>query len=139
MHILDEDGSQGVAVGALPGSEPVTMARNLRQTGAQVVMLREFRTATRFTRPGTDATLAVRHLAAGTASAGEATATVRKDLLDAYQARLRELLDEAARGEQDKLPVRRAEAAAQAAGYFEILARALSPGEGCAGAARGAC
>src|SRR6185503_14583123 len=47
---------------------------------------------------------------------------VKKDLLDAYQARLRELLDDAARGVERDLPARRAEAAAQAAGYFEILA-----------------
>ena len=39
LHILNEDGSQEIAVGALPGSEPVTMARNLRQTGAQVVIV----------------------------------------------------------------------------------------------------
>ena len=35
---------------------------------------------------------------------------------------MRELLGEAARGEESGLPARRAEAAAQAAGYFEVLA-----------------
>lgn len=85
------------------------------------LLLREFRTATRFTRPGGDATLAVRQLASRRIPPAEARAVVTKDLLDAYQARLRELLDDAARGEDRDLPNRRAEAAAQAAGYFAIL------------------
>ncbi len=86
------------------------------------LLLREFRTATRFTRAGADATLALRSLARGRLSADAARAAVAKDLLDAYQARLRELLDDAARGDERDLPERRAEAAAQAEGYFAILA-----------------
>ncbi len=86
------------------------------------LLLREFRTATRFTRPGADATLALRALERGRAAPAAARTVVAKDLLDAYQARLRELLDDAARGNERALPERRAEAAAQAAGYFEILA-----------------
>jgi high-affinity iron transporter len=46
---------------------------------------------------------------------------VAKDLLDAYQARLRELLDDAAAGIARGLPVRAAEAAGQAEGYFALL------------------
>jgi high-affinity iron transporter len=86
------------------------------------LLLREFRTATRFTRPGADATLALRALDRGRLAPAAARAVVAKDLLDAYQARLRELLDDAARGDERELPERRAEAAAQAAGYFAILA-----------------
>ncbi|HEY1276739.1 MAG TPA: hypothetical protein VGF25_17650, partial [Thermoleophilaceae bacterium] len=86
------------------------------------LLLREFRTATRFTRPGADGTLAVERLAHGEERPARAAATVRKDLLDAYQARLRELLDDAVRGAEHGLPVRVAEAAAQAEGYFAILA-----------------
>jgi high-affinity iron transporter len=86
------------------------------------LLLREFRTATRFTRAGADATLALRALQRGRATPAAARIAVAKDLLDAYQARLRELLDDAARGNERALPERRAEAAAQAAGYFEILA-----------------
>jgi high-affinity iron transporter len=86
------------------------------------LLLREFRTATRFTRPGADATLAVERLSRGKLDAAPARAAVAKDLLDAYQARLRELLDDAGRGAERDLPARRAEAAAQAEGYFEILA-----------------
>lgn len=85
------------------------------------LLLREFRTATRFTRPGADATLAVEQLRRRRIAPAQARAIVAKDLLDAYQARLRELLDDAARGEERNLPNRRAEAAAQAAGYFAIL------------------
>ena len=86
------------------------------------LLLREFRTATRFTRPGADATLALRALEHGRLRPAAAREAVAKDLLDAYQARLRELLDDAARGNERALPERRAEAAAQAAGYFAILA-----------------
>lgn len=86
------------------------------------LLLREFRTATRFTRPGSDATLAVRGLARNRLAPAAAREVVAKDLLDAYQARLRELLDDAARGDERGLPERRAEAAAQAEGYFAILA-----------------
>ena len=91
------------------------------RTAGAWLLLREFRTATRFTRPGGDATLAVRQLARRRVTPEEARAVVAKDLLDAYQARLRELLDDAARGDERALPNRRAEAAAQAAGYFAIL------------------
>src|SRR5215218_3563763 len=86
------------------------------------LLLREFRTATRFTRPGADATLALAALERGRLAPAAAREAVAKDLLDAYQARLRELLDDAARGNERALPERRAEAAAQAAGYFAILA-----------------
>jgi high-affinity iron transporter len=104
------------------------------------LLLREFRTATRFTRPGADATLAVARLGEGKLDARRAHAAVAKDLLDAYQARLRELLADAARGADRKLPVRRAEAAAQAAGYFEILSAryAQDRGEAAADDARAA-
>ncbi len=88
---------------------------------AQWLLLREFRTATRFTRPGADATLAVQGLAAKRVSPAAARAAVTKDLLDAYQSRLREHLDDAARGAEQGLPERQAEAAAQAQGLFEIL------------------
>ena len=100
------------------------------------LLVREFRTATRFTRPGADATVAVARLQAGRLRAAAAADAVAKDLLDAYQARLRELLDDAARGEERDLPVRRAEAAAQAEGYFAILAARYRQDRGAPAAAR---
>jgi high-affinity iron transporter len=105
-------------------------------TARDWLLLREFRTATRFTRPGADATVALARLQAGKLRAGAARAAVAKDLLDAYQARLRELLDDAARGEERDLPVRRAEAAAQAAGYFAVLAARYAQDRGAGAAAR---
>jgi high-affinity iron transporter len=96
------------------------------------LLLREFRTATRFTRPGADATLAVERLAAGKLDARRARDAVGKDLLDAYQARLRDLLDDAGRGAERHLPARRAEAAAQAQGYFAILSARYAQDRGTA-------
>ena len=69
-------------------------------------------------------------------SPGPARQAVAKDLLDAYQARLRELLDDAARGAERGLPSRRAEAAAQAAGYFAILAARYAQDRGARAARR---
>jgi high-affinity iron transporter len=118
--------ARGAARAALfRGSCAATLAaveRGDADAARRWLLLREFRTATRFTRPGADATLAVERLATGRLDAATARAAVAKDLLDAYQARLRELLEDAGRGADRDLPERRAEAAAQAAGYFEILA-----------------
>ena len=61
------------------------------------LLLREFREATRFTRPGVDATLAVRELARGAFGPRRALLGVKKDLLDAYQAGLATELEEAGR------------------------------------------
>ena len=94
--------------------------------------VREFRTATRFTRPGADGTLAVERLAARTLAPAAARRVVERDLLDAYGARLSEHLAEAARGEQDALPERRAEAAARAQGSFAIVAARFAQDRGTA-------
>src|SRR6478609_7947934 len=111
--------------GLFKGAYTVTVEATTRgdaKTARRWLLLREFRTATRFTRPGATGTLALEQLARGTLTADTATQAVKKDLLDAYQARLRELLADARRGIKDNLPERRAEASAQAAGYFQILA-----------------
>jgi high-affinity iron transporter len=76
----------------------------------------------------------VQRLAAGKLDARRAHDAVAKDLLDAYQARLRELLDDARRGADRNLPERRAEAAAQAEGYFAILADRYAEDRGAAAA-----
>ncbi len=103
------------------------------------LLLREYRTATRFTRPGAEATLALDQLGTPQDSRPKAAAqAVTKDLLDAYQARLRELLADVRRGVEQNLPARRAEAAAQAAGYFAILAPRYARGPRRRGRAAGA-
>ncbi|HEY7076413.1 MAG TPA: FTR1 family protein, partial [Solirubrobacteraceae bacterium] len=120
------------------GSYAATLAAVERGDAATArgwLLLREFRTATRFTRPGADGTLAVQRLAAGKLDAAHARDAVQKDLLDAYQARLRDLLEDASRGADRDLPVRRAEAAAQAQGYFEILAARYAQDRGAAATA----
>lgn len=86
------------------------------------LLLRDYRTATRFTRPGVDATLAIRALADRRTSPRRAGLIVTKDLLDAYQAKQRELLTDAESARRRGFAAAQAEAAGQAAGSFEILA-----------------
>ncbi len=92
------------------------------RTARAWLLLREFRTATRLTRPGADATLAVRSLERGRIAPEAAAQAVNKDLLDAYQGRQRDLLGDADAAAERKLPTRLAESAAQAAAYWPILA-----------------
>ncbi|MBJ7331985.1 MAG: hypothetical protein JHC95_18960, partial [Solirubrobacteraceae bacterium] len=103
--------------------EALTALREGDATAARRwLLLRDFRTATRFTRPGVDATLAVRSLAARRMSPARARLIAAKDLLDAYQSKQRELLTDAEKARGRKFRAAQAEAAGQAAGYFEILA-----------------
>ncbi len=114
-----------VRAGLFRGAYAVTTeaaARGDADTARRWLLLREYRTATRFTRPGAEGTLALEQLGRGTLAPKAATQAVTKDLLDAYQARLRELLADVRRGIEQNLPARQAEASAQAAGYFAILA-----------------
>ncbi|HWV84921.1 MAG TPA: FTR1 family protein [Capillimicrobium sp.] len=107
------------------GSYAVTLAAvraGEAETARAWLKLREFRTATRFTRPGVDATRAVQDLARGETTPREAALLVEKDLLDAYQARLREHLADADAATERGNAARRGEAAAHAAGSFAILA-----------------
>jgi high-affinity iron transporter len=124
-----------VRAGLYRGAFTVTVEATERgdaATAKRWLLLREYRTATRFTRPGAQATLALDQLGRGKTSPRAAAAAVRKDLLDAYQARLRELLRDARRGIEQQLPARQAEAAAQAAGYFTILAPRYAEDRGAA-------
>ena len=63
---------------------------------------------------------------------------VAKDLLDAYQARLRELLADADAAPSGGFGARQAEAAAQAAGYFDDPRRRATREDRGAAAARAA-
>ncbi len=123
----------------LRGSYHVTLAavrRGDARAAAGWLLLREFRRATRFTRPGVDATNAVRLLRRGRRSPARTGLAVRKDLLDAYQARLLDELEEAASANGKGFRARRAEAAAIAAGYFGILAGEYERQRGRAALAR---
>ena len=86
------------AAAVLRGSAAVTLSATDRGEAAVArrwLLLRDFRTATRFTRPGADATLAIERLGEGRVAPKAAHTAVVKDLLDGYQARMRELLDDA--------------------------------------------
>ena len=69
---------------------------------------------------------AVAQLASGKLAPRAARLAVAKDLLDAYQARQRELLKDADAAREKGFATGEAEAAAQAAGYWEILAARYS-------------
>jgi high-affinity iron transporter len=86
--------------------------------------VREFRQATRFARPGAEATLAVERLAAGEMTTAAAVQTLRADLFDTYQARLNEALNGLETAQTRGFAMRAAEHAALAEGYFWLLARA---------------
>jgi high-affinity iron transporter len=102
--------------------------------------VREFRHATRFSRPGADATRAARAVAEGRLPAEEAVAVARADLLDTYQARLVEALAAVRPADEQGFASRRAESAALAEGYFAVLAPAYGEqrGEAALSAARAA-
>jgi high-affinity iron transporter len=86
--------------------------------------VREFRVATRFSRPGVGATLAVQHFLAGALSAEDTLLSIRADVLDTYQARMNEALLDLAAADANGFTIRRAELAASAEGYFFILSPA---------------
>ena len=98
--------------------------------------LREFRHATRFSRPSANATLSLAQFAAGAASAADTLQAVRADLLDTYQARLTEALDGQAQAETKGFAARQAELAALAQGYFGMLAPAYAEQRGDAALAQ---
>ncbi len=94
---------------------------NDAESAKRWLSLREFRQATRFSRPNADATLAVKNFASGSLSQEETLAIVSADLLDTYQARLTEALSDVMAATKQEFSVRAAEASALAAGYFNIL------------------
>jgi high-affinity iron transporter len=98
------------------------------------LLVREFRPPTRFTRAAADATMALDRLAAGRTAPRAAAASVRNDLLDTYDARLRIALAAAADADRVGFDVRRAEAAAQARGYWQIVLPAYASQRGAAAA-----
>ncbi len=109
----------------LRGSYDVTLAAvgaGDARTAGSWLLLREFRKATRFTRPGVDATLAVRQLARKRSGPRAAVLGVKKDLLDAYQASLVDHLADADDAAAHRFRARWAQTAATAAGLWKILA-----------------
>lgn len=101
------------------------------RTASAWLALREFRQATRFSRPDADATLALRRWQAGE-SHEQPLEVVRADLLDTYGARLDETLADVAAAREQGFAVRAAEAAALAQGYFAILTPSFREQRGAA-------
>ena len=85
------------------------------------LLVREYRAPTRFTRAGTDATLAVVALARRQTTPAAAARAVRADLLDTYEAKLRTALDGAVSAARRGYDARLAERAALARGYAAIV------------------
>lgn len=133
----------GIWTGILRGSYQNLEAAVQKDNTAEArkwLELREYRTATRFTPPQADATLALEELRQGKIGSAEALTTVRADLLDAYQSRLSGTLRELEGAEKAGYKARRAELSRLSAGYFEILAPvyARERGESALKAARAA-
>lgn len=109
--------------------EQALLAEDLEQARAWL-LVREFRTATRFARPNADATRALQDVAVGEMDVETALQFLRADLLDTYQARLGEALRELATADVSGFTVRRAELAGLAQGYFALLAPAYGEQRG---------
>jgi high-affinity iron transporter len=118
--------ARGRIVAALRrGAFAVALAATERGEAARArtwLQIRDFRQATRFTRPGVDATAAVEALATGDINPRAAVVQIEKDLLDAFQARLITNLDEATQAAERGFDGRFAETAAVARGYWLALA-----------------
>jgi high-affinity iron transporter len=92
------------------------------ETAQAWLLVREFRSATRFSSPNADATRALQGLISGDLKHTAAIQFARADLLDSYQARMNEALNELEVANTNGFLVRQAELAGLAEGYFYILA-----------------
>lgn len=105
------------------------------ESAHQWLAVREFRHATRFSRPNADGTMALAGLRAGTLTVEDTLTALSADLLDTYQARLTEALHDLTAADQQGFAMRRAEHAALAQGYFAMLLPAYQNQRGNAAAA----
>lgn len=117
--------ARGQLWGEILGGSAAIIFQALEQgdaaTAKSWLLLREFRTATKFSRPPADATLALSALERGEITAKVALETVRADLWDTYQAKMNEAFAEAALANTRHFLAKRAEAVGMAAGYFSAL------------------
>ena len=123
----------GVSTAIVLGSYRIVLDRIAAgdsRAARQWLLVREFRAPTRFSRPGADATLAVKLLVEGKTTRREAAAIVRADLLDTYQERLRVALTQGDDASLAGFDAKRAGAASLAAGYFDILSGAYEEQRG---------
>lgn len=92
--------------------------------------LREFRPATRFSRPSTDATLALNNAEQGLIDQQSAWQIISADLLDTYQFQMTAALSAADEAHARRFAIRQAEESGLAAGYFSILLPVFSAEQG---------
>jgi len=110
--------------GLLHGAGRIVMQalqENNREASQSWLQVRDFRTPTKFSRPGADSTLAMKALAEGKGTFDDALLAVKADLLDTYQAKLNEALVNADNAQLQGFDVKTAEQSALAAGYFDLL------------------
>lgn len=94
-------------------------------TAQRWLLVREFPIlTTRFSHTDVNATLALNRFANGDISLDDALLSLHADLLDAYQSRLNQSISDLAKADVNGFSARRAELAALAEGYFQILAPA---------------
>ncbi len=105
-------------------------------TAREWLLIREFRRATRFTRPGVDATVALDRLDERRTSSQRALLAVRKDLLDAYQARLSEQLEAGSKASRRGFAASQAQSGEFARGLWLILRPEYLRQRGAAATAR---
>lgn len=92
--------------------------------------VREFRQATRFSRPDADATLALTAFGKGELDVEATVQAIRADLLDTYQARMEDAIRVLPDLYSQKFTVRLAQQASLADGYFNILSMQYGTLEG---------
>jgi high-affinity iron transporter len=86
------------------------------------LLIRDFRPTTKFARPNSDSTLAIQQLQQGELPAETAAQEITADLLDTYQGRLDATLSETQSSARQGFVLTQAGSAAEAAGYWAILA-----------------
>jgi high-affinity iron transporter len=105
---------------AADGATRATARADVR-TARAWLLVREFRPPTRFSRASADATLALDDLSQRRIAPRAAAASVRADLLDTYDGRLRTALASAHEASRSGLRLALAEAGALARGYWSIV------------------
>jgi high-affinity iron transporter len=108
----------------LRGSREVVLAavrRDDKNTARTWLLLREYRTSTRYMRPDADATLALQSFLDGKTGADTTVKSIDLDLLDGYQTLMIEAMADAEAARTNNFTTKVAEQAGLIVGYFEIL------------------
>jgi high-affinity iron transporter len=96
------------------------------ETASAWFLLRDFKPTTQFARPSVAGTMALQRLQRGELPASAAAETIQADLLDTYQALVESALNEITDTPPAELSISQAQAVGKIAGYWPLLAPALS-------------